>query len=168
MINNYKNKAIVVLSVIAILAFGAYAFADWGMGYSHPGRDHHGRGHYGQGMHHRNWANPGYGHMMGDLSEEQIRKLDKERNAFYEATEDLRQEIYGKDLELRTELARANPDAKKAASLQKEISKLEARLNQKQLDHMISVKKINPNAGRGFMERGPRGYGSSYRGSCRR
>jgi zinc resistance-associated protein len=153
MINNYKNKAIMVLSAIAILAFGAYAFADWGMG-------------YGQGMHHRGWVNPGYGHMMGDLSEEQIRKLDKERKAFYEATEDLRQEIYGKELELRTELSRANPDAKKAASIQKEISKLEARLNQKQIDHMIAVKKINPNVGQGFMERGPRENGSYYRGSC--
>ncbi len=161
MINNYKNKAIMVLSVIAILAFGAYAFADWGMGYGH-----HGRGYYGQGMHHRGWENPGYGHMMGDLSEEQIRKLDKERKAFYEATEDLRQDIYGKELELRTELSRTNPDAGKAASLQKEISKLEARLNQKQVDHMIAVKKINPDAGRGFVERGPGGYGSSYRGSC--
>ena len=76
------------------------------------------------------------------------------------------QEIYKKELELRSELSRANPDAKKAANLQKNISKLEARLNQKQIDHMIAVKKINPDAGRGFMERGPRGYGSSYRGSC--
>ncbi len=162
MINNYKNKAIMILSVIAILAFGAYAFADWGMGYGH----HRGWGHYGQDMQHRGWGGQGYGHMMGDLSEEQISKLDKERNAFYKATEDLRQEIYRKELELRTELSRANPDAKKAASLQKNISKLEARLNQKQIDHMIAVKKINPNTGRGFMERGPRGYGSSYRGSC--
>ena len=164
MINNYKNKVIMVLSVIAILTFGAYAFADWGMGYGHPGRDYHGRGHYGQGMDRRGWENPGY--MMGDLSEEQIRKLDKERKAFYEATEDLRQETYRKELELRTELSRANPDAKKAASIQKEISKLEARLNQKQIDHMIAVKKINPNAGQGFMERGSRENGSSYRGSC--
>ena len=164
MINNYINKAIMVLSVIAILAFGAYAFADWGMGYGHPGRDYHGRGHYDQGMDRRGWENPGY--MMGDLSEEQIRKLDKEREAFYEATEDLRQETYRKELELRTELSRANPDAKKAASIQKEISKLEARLNQKQIDHIIAVKKINPNAGQGFIERGPRENGSSYRGSC--
>ncbi len=162
MINNYKNKAIMILSVIAILAFGAYAFADWGMGYGH----HRGWGHYGQDMHQRGWEGSGYGHMMGDFSEEQNRKLDKERNAFYEATEGLREEIYGKELELRTELSRTNPDAKKAASLQKNISKLEARLNQKQIDHMIAVKKINPDAGRGFMERGPRGYGSSYRGSC--
>jgi len=162
MINNYINKAIMILSVIAILAFGAYAFADWGMGYG----NHHGRGHYGQDMHQRGWEGSGYGHMMGDMSEEQIRKLDKERNVFYKATEDLRQDIYRKELELRTELSRANPDAKKATSLQKNISKLEARLNQKQIDHMIAVKKINPNAGQGFMKRGSRGYGSSYQGSC--
>ena len=161
MITNYKNKTIMILSIIAILAFGAFAFADWGMGYGHRGW-----GHHGQGMFQRGSEGPGYGYMMDDLSKEQIRKLDKERNGFYEATEDLRQKIYGKELELRTELSRANLDAKKTASIQKEISKLEARLNQKQIDHMIAVKKINPNAGRGFMERGPRGYGSSYGGSC--
>ncbi len=161
MINNYKNKTIMVLSVLAILAFGAYAFADWGMGYGH-----HGWGHHGQGMFQRGSEGPGYGYMMGDLSENQIRKLDKERSAFYEATEGLRQEIYGKELDLRTELSRANPDAEKTAGIKKEISKLEARLNQKQIDHMIAVKKINPNAGRGFMERGSREYGSSYGGSC--
>jgi len=161
MFNNYKNKLIMVLLIIVILAFGAYAFADWGMGYGN-----HGRGHYDQGMHQRGWEGSGYGHMMGDMSKEQIMKLDKERDAFYKATEDLRQEIYQKELELRSELSRANPDAKKAASLQKEISELEARLNQKQIDHMIAVKKISPNAGRGFMERGSRGYGSSYNGSC--
>jgi len=162
MINKYKNKATVILSVIAILAFGAYAFAGWGMGYGHPGRDHHGRGHYGQWMHQGGWGGSGY--MMDNLSEEQIRKLDKERDAFYKATEELRQEIYRNEMELRSELSRTNPDATKAASLQKEISKLESQLNQKQIDHMIAVKKINPKAGRGFGERGPRGYGS--RGSC--
>ena len=161
MINNYKTKTIMILSVMAILAFGAYAFAGWGMGYGHHGWDRD-----GQGMHNRGWEGSGYGYMMEDLSEEQIRKLDKERNAFYEATEGLRQDIYGKETELRNELSRENPDAKKAASIQKDISKLEAKLNQKQIDHMIAAKKINPNAGRGFMERGPRRNGSSYRGSC--
>ena len=161
MISKYKNKTIMILAVLAILAFGAYAFAGWGMGY-----DNHGWGNHGQGMFQRGSEGPGYGYMMGDWSKEQARKLDKERNGFYEATEGLRQEIYGKKLELRAELSSANPDARKAASIQKEISKLEARLNQKQIDHMIAVKKINPNAGRGFMERGSRGYGSSYGGSC--
>jgi zinc resistance-associated protein len=175
MINNYKTKTIVILSVMAILSFGAYAFAGWGMGYGHHGWDSDGRGmgydhrgwdRDGRGMHSRGWGGPGYGNMMEDLSEEQIRKLDKERDAFYKATEGLRQDIYGKEADLRDELSKENPDAIKAASIQKEISKLEAQLNQKQIDHLIAVKKINPNAGRRFNERGQRRYSSSDRGSC--
>ena len=77
--------------------------------------------------------------------------MQKERNAFFEATQDLRQEIYQKNLELRSELAKKDPDAKKAAKLQREISKLEADFDQKRLDHQMKMRKISPKVGRGFM-----------------
>ena len=52
----------------------------------------------------------------------------------------------------------------KASDIQKDISKIEAELDQKRLDHVIKMKKINPNAGRGYMMGGRgcgemRGYG---------
>ena len=58
------------------------------------------------------------------------------------------------------------PDAKKAARLQTEISKLESQLDQKRVDHMIKMRKLNPNAGsgRGFMGGGQKGYGPRYGG----
>ena len=93
-----------VLAVMAIIGFGAYAFAGWGMGYGH-----HGRGHYGPDYHHEGWGGSGYGHMMDDLSDVDIEKLD-----------------------------------------------------QKHLYHMIQVRKINPDAGRGYRSGMDRGFGGGY------
>ena len=156
---NITNKALMVLTVVAVIGFGAYAFADWGMGY---GR--HGWGHHGPGWHHGGWSGPGYGYTKGDLSDDQIERLEKERESFYKATEDLRQDVYAKELELKSELSKKNPDIQKAAKLQKEISGLEAKIDQKRIDHLIKMKKINPNAGRMFMGRGGMGYGPSCGG----
>jgi hypothetical protein len=94
---------------------------------------------------------------MGNLSDEEVKALQKERNDFFEATQDLRQNLYQKNLELKSELAKKDPDAKKAAKLQKEISELEANFDQKRLDHRIKMQKVNPRAGRGFMGNRPMG-----------
>ena len=94
------------------------------------------------------------------MSAEQYKQLDEERRSFFENTADLRQEIYQKDLDLRSELAKAEPDAAKASRLQKELSQLEADLEQKRFDHMMAVRKINPEAGRGYGWGGRGGYGN--------
>jgi hypothetical protein len=110
----------------------------------------------------RGFAGPGYG---GDLTDEEIAALQKERNAFLEQTRDLRENIYQKQLELRAEMAKKNPDAKKAAELQKEVSGLRAEMAQKRLDQQLKMKKENPKLfGRGFgMGMGPgHGRGSGY------
>ena len=151
------SKALVIITIVAIIGFGTYAFAGWGMGYGH-----HGRGHYGPGYHHEGWGGSGYGHMMDDLSDVDIEKLDKARSDYLKATENLRQDLYDKELELRNELAKQDPDAKKAAKLQMDISKLEEKLDQKHLDHMIQVRKINPDAGRGYRSGMDRGFGGGY------
>ena len=155
---NIRN-ILIILVVVAVAGIGVNAFAHGQRGYGH-----HGWGDKGPGWHHRGWGGPGYGHMMGDLSENEIKKMDELRSAFFNETEELRQDIYAKELELRSELAKENPDAKKAANLQKEISELESKLDQKRVDHMVQMRKIYPEAGRGFMGRGPMGYG--YGGSC--
>jgi hypothetical protein len=155
------SKALVMITIVAIIGFATYAFAGWGMGYGH-----HGRGHYGSGWHHEGWNGPGYGPMMDDLSDAEIEKMATERNAFFKTTENLRQDLYAKKLELESDLYKENPDTRKAAKLQKEISKLEAKLDQKRIDHMVKIRKINPDAGRGFMGRAQMGYGSAYNGYC--
>lgn len=151
------RKGIIVLAVIASAGFVASAFAGWGMG---------GYGHRGAGWHHRGWGGPGDGSGYSqNLTDEQQKALDQERQAFRNATDSLRQDLYAKNLELRSELAKDNPDAQKAATLQKEVSKLESDLDQKQLDFSLNARKIAPDAGRGYMmggRGGMRGYGPGH------
>jgi Spy/CpxP family protein refolding chaperone len=131
------------------------------------GFGHQGWMHPGEGMHQGGYGGPGYGY-PGNLSEEEIAALDKERKDFFESTEDIRRDIYSKQLGLRSELAKNDSDTQKAMKLQKEISGLEAKLDQKRIDHMIKMKKLNPDVGREFMGGYHMGYGYSSSDSCRR
>jgi zinc resistance-associated protein len=149
------KKGIILVAIIASAGFVASAFAGWGGG---------GYGHRGPGWHHMGWGGSGYGYNQ-NLTDEQQKALDQERQAFLTATESLRQDLYAKNLELRSELAKDNPDAQKAAALQKEVSKLKSDLDQKQLDFMLNARKVAPDAGRGYMmggRGGMMGYGPGY------
>ena len=152
------GKIFMVLAIVAVLAIAATSFAGWGRG--HWGYGHHmgpGYGmHQGWGQGPRGYGDQGY---QSDLSDEEIAKLNQERQAFFEATSDLREKRYQKELELRSELAKAEPDTKKAAGLQQEISDLESQLDQKRLDHRIKMKKDFPGFGAGGYGYGPRGKG---------
>ena len=83
---------------------------------------------------------PGYNR---DLSDETIRKLNREQEAFIKATEDLRQSIYEKGLYLKAELAKEDPDTDIALSFQKDISEAKGKFEQKMIQHLIRMKKIN-------------------------
>jgi len=137
-------KLILGLMVLMIIGLAGNVFAEGGMG-------------YGPGWHHRAYGETGY---TGNLTDQEIKALETERNAFLKDTEGNRQQIYQKELDLKSELAKENPDAQKAAQLQKEISDLEAKLNQKLLDHVLRMRKISPNVGQGFMGGGPMGPGA--------
>jgi len=152
------KKVLITVAALAIVGFGVNAFAGWGMGSGHMGG-----GHRGPGWHHGGGYGPGY---QGNLSEADIETMEKERQAFFSATDGLRRELYQKELALRSELAKENPDTQKAIDLQKEISKFNSELDQKHLEHMIAMRKINPNAGRGFSRNGPMGRGSGYGENC--
>lgn len=149
------TKLIVALAVIATVGFVASAFAGWGAG---------GYGHRGPGWRHMGWGGTGYGYNQ-NLTDEQQKAFDQERQAFLNATESLRQDLSTKNLALRSELAKDNPNAQKAVALQKEISRLESEIDQKQLDFMLDAKKVAPDAGRGYMmggRGGMMGYGPGY------
>jgi Spy/CpxP family protein refolding chaperone len=152
------GKVFMVLVVVAVLAIAATSFAGWGRGHRdygyHMGPGYGMSGKWGQGP--RGYAGPGY---RGDLSNEDIAKLEQERQAFFEATSDLREKLYQKGLELRSELAKSEPDVQKAAGLQKEISDLESQLDQKRLEHQIKMKKDFPSSGYRGYGFGPRGRG---------
>jgi zinc resistance-associated protein len=158
-----KNGLIVIVS-IAMVGFTVNAFARDGRGM---GRGN-GWGDCGQGYHQRG----GYGPMWSDnLSDQEIKQLETQREKFYNDTKKLRDSLYKKERDLHDELAQDKPDTVKAAKLQKEISGLKAQFDQKRVAHMIEMKKVNPNIGsgygRGHMHGGPMmGYGGRGAGPC--
>jgi len=160
----HVGMVLLVLAVVGFIGFSTPSYADWGRGGG--GCPMAGGGHGPRGF-----AGPGYG---GDLTDEEIAALQKERSAFFEQTRELRENLYQKHLELRAEMAKQNPDPKKAAELQKEVSGLRGALDQKRLDQQLKMKKENPKLfGRGFgmgmgpgHDRGP-GFGMGPgRGGC--
>ncbi len=156
------SKTLIVLTLVAIMGMGATAFAGKGRGsagYAQGGQYGCDGSGYGRG-----YGNRGF---VGNLSEEEIAKLNEERNAFSKATQDLTQNIYQKRLELNSELAKKNPDSKKAGVLQKELSGLKGQLDQKRTQHRIRMNKINPELGQMGPGSGHKGRGFHGRGMGR-
>ena len=154
----YRKLEIILIAIIAILFSGIHASADGGKGYN----QHRGM-HQGRGWHHGGSGGPGCG-AFDDLSADEIKKLDEERTAFFEAAKDVRRKIYQKRLELASEIAKENPDAARAAALQKEVSDFMAQMDQKHLEHILRVRKINPDLAMGFGGGGPMGPGMMHGG----
>jgi len=132
-----KRNTLIITSIallVSIAAVSAFAHGPgWGRsrGYGHmTGSDG-----WGPGWHHRG----GHGH-------------GQEGN--YGKTEDIRQNLYAKELELRSELAKENPDTSKASKLQSDISKLQSNLDQERLNCEIKARESAPS-----YNRGPGGYG---------
>jgi len=149
---NYLSILLLIIVLFSLVEFGGSAFAFRGIGNCGSGG--------GPG-----WNKGGEGPGFADeLSDDEIKKLNDERKAFLNETKSLRNDIYVKDLELRAEIAKDNPDMEKATNLQKEISDLNTRFDQKMLQHRIKMKKINPAAGRGCMYGGGSEFGRGHPG----
>jgi len=155
-----NNKLVIGLTIAVAIGIGSYAFAHMGGGYGY----YEGM-HGGPGMHHGYYDESGYGY-PGNLTDEDIQALEAERSVFFKETEDIRRNLYSKELELRSELYKKNPDASKAEALQKEVSELGSKLDQKRIDHMIKMRKLNPNVGGEYMGEYHMGYGNSFLESC--
>jgi zinc resistance-associated protein len=166
-----EAKGIMVLMVVAIFGIATLAFAGWGRGYGYM----MGPGGGGPGWHHGS----GYGYNQqgyyGNLSDEEIANLDQQRTEFLRETDNIRQQLYDKELDLRNELAKEDPDTGKASALQSEISRLQSELDQKRIDFQIQARKSAPGYNRGFRGYGPMagngpmmGYGPRGGGYCSR
>ena len=139
--SRHVGMVLAILAVLVLVGYSADSFA-WGRG-----------GGYGMGPGSGNCPRGGFGGpgMAGSLTEEEIATVQKERNAFFESTRELRERRFNKEQELGGELAKPTPDAQKAAELQSEISDLESELDQKRLEHRLKMKKDHPEIyGKGF------------------
>lgn len=88
---------------------------------------------------------------------EELRELHKK---FRDATADTRNEMAKRYIDLKAVLESDDPDVDEAKAIQKDISKLQAKIDQAQVELIIEAKKIAPNVpfGRGFgIDRGVRG-----------
>ena len=145
---NNISKSMIIIGVILLAALMAYpVFAHrsgWGHGYHMRGYGGQQPGYY---MHH----DRGY----GNLTPEQISKLQELDRKFYTENEKIRNDIWAKSAELNTLLNTQAPDVKKAKTIQGEINDLRAELNQNRLDYELKARKIAPNVQYG--NRGGRG-----------
>ena len=168
-----KGLFVTGIAVMAMVVLSAYAFADGGWGRHHMGGGYHmGEGYHmgGSGYGDSDGGRQGRGHRgWGNLSAEDAQKLEKEREAFFKDTEDVRQSIYQKRLEMRAEMAKEDPDTKKLADLQKELSNSKAEFDQKRLNHRLEMKKLLPGdyrAGAGMGRGRGDGRGPGSGGDC--
>jgi hypothetical protein len=88
---------------------------------------------------------PGYDRHLNDAT---IKKLNTEQESFIRATEALRQTIYEKELYLKAELVKRQPNIGTALGFQKEISEARGKFEQKMVEHLIQMKMINLEAER--------------------
>ena len=165
---NPVTKKVLVITLISLMALGGTAFAYRQKGESNgKGSDCYQNGPY------KGHGGYGYGQMMAGLSEEDQAKVNELRQKHFEAMAPLRSERESKRLALRSELAKQNPDALVAAQLQQELSAINAELGQKKIEHIIEMKKINPDAGgSGFMMGARNGQGKGdhrgYGNGCKK
>ncbi|MCG6911428.1 MAG: periplasmic heavy metal sensor [Deltaproteobacteria bacterium] len=160
------RNIILAIAVIAAAGIGINAFAHGGMGRGGGmmgDYDGGGWGHHGPGWH----QCYGYDNDSGvRWSDEDYRNFEQKRQAFSNETREIRSKLLDKERELHNELVKDNPDAARAAQLQKEISALRSEFDQKRVEHMVKLRKQYPNMGRGFMGGGPiTGYGTPRGGS---
>lgn len=97
-------------------------------------------GFHETGMTGGNTKYPGYSNY---LSDETITKLNAEQEAFIKSTEALRQTIYEKELYLKAELVKKQPKAVIALKFQQIISEARGQFEQKMIEHLIRMKRIN-------------------------
>jgi len=129
------------------------------------GRGHHMMGPWGSGPGYHSDYERGY----RNLTEEQRTQLEQLDRKFYDETGDLRNEIWTNSAQLNTLLNSSNPDNEKVRALQKELSNLQAKLDEKRLNYELEARKITPEPrfGRGY-GRGNYGHhmGGYGPGSC--
>jgi Spy/CpxP family protein refolding chaperone len=153
------GAALLLTGAAAAFAHGGY----WGgygkhmMGYGMgPGMMGNGPGYgMGPGMMHGNngqdnWAN---------LTDEQRTQLDKAQEKFDGDTQGLREDIQDAHQALTLELNKATPDESKVTNLQKELTTLEGKFDQKRIQHQLEIRKILPESARRGLRRG---YGGGY------
>jgi Spy/CpxP family protein refolding chaperone len=146
---------ITLLSVLLIAPLAVWAHG-WGAGGGHmmgnwgggPGNM---MGYWGGGPGNYNQYDGNY-NTLNSKQQEQLADLNRK---FYDETKTLREKLWSKSAELNALLSETSPDTGKISKLQKEISNLRAKLDEKAINNEIEARKIAPETRFG----GGNGYG---------
>ena len=136
-----------IIGILVLAGAVAVPVMAWGPRW---GGGHHMMGTWGSGS---EYGRGDY----GNLTSEQKSSLDALDRKFYEETRELRDQIWSKSRELDNVLDNSNPDLDRAKGLQKEISDLRAKQDEKMVTYELEARKIAPDqrVGYGYS----RGYG---------
>jgi hypothetical protein len=147
--NSIKNIIIAITSfglIVLLAGASAYAAESQGTNYYHRGYINSSStgvtisGNQGTNWSHRGYYNYGNGY-CNQVSPKEYRRLTAQKEAFVEETKNLRHELSNKKQALKNELVKERPDIAKASELQKNISNLQAQIDQKRLEHKVELKK---------------------------
>jgi len=166
---NRIKTTFVVIAFIATSGLVSMAFAQGGWNGNGYGGHMMGNGGYGMGPGMMGYGygsengRYGRGAYSGELSKEDINKLQKAQDKFYDETRTLRNQIRDTQFALDDELDRANPDKAKVTELQATLSRIQSEFDQKALAYRLELRKILPeNAFRSGYGGHMMGYGSGY------
>jgi hypothetical protein len=77
------------------------------------------------------------------LDAETVKELNIEQQTFIKATESLRYTVYEKELSLKLELIKKEPDVALVMAFQNELSEHSKKLERKMIEHILRMKKIH-------------------------
>ena len=146
MIGGLTMKSLItILGILVLVGALALPVMAWHSGW---GRGHHMRGYWD--------SNPEYGGYYGNLTPEQKNTVDALDRKFYDDTSELKNQIWIKSGELDSILNSTSPDLEEAKALQKELTDLRAKMDEKRLSYELEARKIVPE------DRFGRAYGGWY------
>jgi len=162
------KKLITILGITLLSGLLVVPVIAWAQGWGWGGG--HMMGNWGRGSGNYDQDNGGYASTLTREQQDRLTDLDRK---FYDETRDLRDTLWSKSAELNAALAVTSPDTAKVTNLQKEVSDLRAKLDEKMVTYEIESRKIAPDNrfstgygyGRGGYGMGPgmMGYGP---GAC--
>jgi len=149
------KRRLTILGIMLLSGLLAAPVIVWAHGWGWGGG--HMMGNWGRGPGYYDRDDQGY---PSALTREQAERLSDLDRKFYDATRELRDKLWSQSAELNAALAEPNPDTSKVTALQKEVSDLRAKLDEKRVTYELEARKIAPDA----RYSGGYGYGGHMRG----
>ena len=149
------KKLTTILGIMLISGLLIVPVITWAQGWGWGGG--HMMGNWGRGPGYYDRDDRGYASSLTREQQDRLTDLDRK---FYDETRELRDKLWSKSAELNAALAETSPDTAKVTGLQKEVSDLRAKLDEKMIAYEIETRKIAPDTRYG----GGYGYGRHMMG----